>query len=74
MVLPSSCVKDLNMLNMSHLFAEMAMRSCILTLVPALTKGANCTNSDEDAKNTIEPSGWFISFSRFLVCRNKVLE
>ena len=74
MVLPSSCVKDLNMLNMSHLFAEMAMRSGILTILPALTKSANCTNSDEDANSTIELSGWLISFSRFLVCRNKVLE
>ena len=62
------------MLNMSHIFAEMAMRSGILTILLALTKSANCTNSDEDANSTIELSGWLISFSRFLVCRNKILE
>ena len=62
------------MLNMSNMLAEMAMRSGILTILPAPTKSANCTNSDEDANSTIELSGWLISFSRFLVCRNKILE
>ena len=46
---------------MSHLFAEMAMRSGILTILPAPTKSANCTNSDEDANNNVKISNFGLS-------------
>ena len=53
---------------------EMAMRSCIPNSTTALTQRAKCANSDKDANNTVELSGWFISLPRFLFCCNKIVE